>query len=44
MATFLDTLTEKLGVRSDAEREADVASPPGAAKRIATTVLKAEKT
>jgi D-alanyl-D-alanine carboxypeptidase len=43
MATFLDTLTEKLGVRGEAEREADEASPSGAAKRIATTVLKAEK-
>jgi D-alanyl-D-alanine carboxypeptidase-like protein len=45
MATFLDTLTDTLGKRSgEPEPEDDVASPAGAAKRVATTVLKAEKT
>jgi hypothetical protein len=45
MATFLDTLTDKLGKRSgEPEPEDDVASPAGAAVRVATTVLKAERT
>ena len=43
MARFLDTLTEQLGKRGEADAEDDEASPSGAAKRIATTVLKAEE-
>lgn len=44
MAAFLDTLTEQLGKRGEGgSAKDDEASPAGAAKRIATTVLKTEK-
>jgi hypothetical protein len=42
MATFLDTLTERLG-KLDRPGSDDKASPAGAASRVASVVLKAEK-
>jgi len=44
MADFLDTLVERLGKKGETETKDDEATPSGAANRIATTVLKAEKT
>lgn len=45
MATFLETLTDELGKRfGEPEPDDGKASPAGAAKRVARTVLKAEKT
>jgi hypothetical protein len=43
MATFLDTLTETLGRLGADGDEDSQASPAGAAKRVARTVLKSEK-
>jgi N-acetylmuramoyl-L-alanine amidase len=44
MATFLDTLTDELGKRlGEPEPDKDKASPAGAAKRVARTVINAEK-
>jgi hypothetical protein len=44
MADFLDTLVERLGKKGETGTKDDEATPSGAANRIATTVLKAEKT
>jgi hypothetical protein len=46
MTTFIDTLTEELGKRDGRVEEGEAeegAAPAGAAKRVARTVLKAEK-
>jgi hypothetical protein len=44
MATFLDTLTDELGKRVEStETGEDEASPAGAAKRLARTVIEAEE-
>ena len=43
MAAFLDTLTEELGRREETEPTDGKASPRGAAKRVARTVLEREK-
>lgn len=43
MSKFLDTLTETLGEgHEDPEPEKDKASPRGAARRVARTILEAE--
>ncbi len=44
MTTFLETLTDELGGHvEEPEPGEDKASPAGAAKRVARTVIKAEK-
>jgi hypothetical protein len=43
MTTFLETLTEELGDQTPDMKEIDAATPTGAAKRVAETVIKAER-